>query len=43
MEALLPYPENRLMALAHSLVVRGVVDESELGDRLAAVRSRLHG
>ncbi|OBI43890.1 thiocyanate hydrolase [Mycobacterium colombiense] len=39
----LPYPENRLVALAHSLVVRGVIDESELEDRLAAVRSRLHG
>ncbi|OSC25376.1 thiocyanate hydrolase [Mycobacterium vulneris] len=37
----LPYPENRLVALAHSLVVRGVIDESELEDRLAAVRSRL--
>lgn len=39
----LPYPENRLMALAHSLVARGVIDESELEDRLAAVRARLHG
>ncbi|OBJ00530.1 thiocyanate hydrolase [Mycobacterium sp. 1465703.0] len=38
----LPYPENRLVALAHSLVVRGVIDESELEDRLAAVRARLH-
>ncbi|OMC27124.1 thiocyanate hydrolase [Mycobacterium colombiense] len=39
----LPYPENRLVALAHSLVVRGVIDESELEDRLAAVRTRLQG
>lgn len=39
----LPYPENRLVALAHSLVVRGVIDESELEDRLAAVRARLQG
>ena len=39
----LPSPENRLMALAHSLVVRGVIDESELADRLAAVRARLQG
>ena len=39
----LPYPENRLVALAHSLLVRGVIDESELEDRLAAVRARLQG
>lgn len=37
----LPYPENRLVALAHSLVARGVIDEAELKDRLAAVRARL--
>jgi hypothetical protein len=37
----LPYPENRLMALAHSLLVRGVIDEAELRQRLDAVRSRL--
>jgi hypothetical protein len=37
----LPYPENQLMALAHSLVARGVIDEAELAERLAAVRSRL--
>ncbi|MGO9926997.1 MAG: thiocyanate hydrolase [Mycobacterium sp.] len=37
----LPYPENRLVALAHSLVVRGVIDEAELAERLAAVRARL--
>ena len=34
----LPYPESRLVALAHSLVARGVLDEAELEDRLAAVR-----
>ena len=37
----LPYPENRLVALAHSLVMRGVIDEAELEKRLAAVRARL--
>ena len=37
----LPYPENRLVALAHSLVVRGVIDAPELEARLAAVRARL--
>lgn len=39
----LPYPENRLVALAHSLVARGVIDEDELAARLAAVRARLEG
>ena len=37
----LPYPENQLVALAHSLVARGVIDESELEERMAAVRARL--
>jgi hypothetical protein len=37
----LPYPENRLVALAHSLVARGVIDEAELEQRLATVRVRL--
>ena len=31
----LPYPENQLVALAHSLVACGVIDETELQDRLA--------
>jgi hypothetical protein len=37
----LPYPENRLVALAHSLLARGVIDEAELEGRMAAVRARL--
>ena len=37
----LPYPENRLVALAHSLLTRGVIGEAELEERLAAVRARL--
>lgn len=37
----LPYPENQLVALAHSLVTRGVIDETELRHRLDAVRARL--
>jgi hypothetical protein len=37
----LPYPENRLVALAHSLLARGVIDEAELEERMAAVRARL--
>ena len=39
--AKLPYPENQLVALAHSLVARGVIDEVELRRRLDAVRTRL--
>ncbi|QVI25374.1 thiocyanate hydrolase [Nocardia tengchongensis] len=37
----LPYPENQLVALAHSLLTRGVIDETELRERLASVRARL--
>jgi hypothetical protein len=37
----LPYPENQLVSLAHSLVVRGVIDEAELEERMAAIRARL--
>ncbi|MGK2879758.1 MAG: thiocyanate hydrolase [Mycobacterium sp.] len=37
----LPYPENQLMALAHSLLARGVIDEAMLQQRLASVRARL--
>ncbi|MGV0850270.1 thiocyanate hydrolase [Mycolicibacterium phlei] len=39
--AQLPYPENQLVALAHSLVARGVIDETELRERLARIRARL--
>jgi hypothetical protein len=37
----LPYPENQLLSLAHSLVVGGVIDETELQDRIASIRARL--
>ncbi|MGP4058627.1 thiocyanate hydrolase [Mycobacterium sp. 4D054] len=37
----LPYPENQLMSLAHSLIARGVIDEATLARRMAAVRARL--
>jgi len=37
----LPYPENQLMALAHSLLDRGVISEADLQRRMAAVRARL--
>ena len=37
----LPYPENQLVALAHSLVARGIIDEAELKQRLTSIRERL--
>ncbi|MFD4429246.1 thiocyanate hydrolase [Nocardia sp. NPDC058497] len=37
----LPYPENQLVALAHSLVTRGIIDEHELQERLTTIRARL--
>lgn len=37
----LPYPENQLVALAHSLVARGLIDEDELQKRLTKIRARL--
>ena len=39
--ASLPYPENQLVSLAHSLMLRGVIDEAELRQRLASIRDRL--
>ncbi len=39
--ASLPFPENQLVALAHSLLARGVIDEAELRRRLDSVRTRL--
>lgn len=37
----LPAPERQLIALAHSLVARGIIEEDELARRMAAVRGRL--
>jgi hypothetical protein len=37
----LPFPENQLVALAHSLIARNVIDEAALADRMQAVRARL--
>lgn len=37
----LPYPENQLVALAHSLLVHGIIDEQDLRQRLTVVRERL--
>lgn len=39
--AKLPFPENQLVSLAHSLIMRGVIDEAALVSRMAAVRARL--
>jgi hypothetical protein len=36
-----PYPESQLVALAHSLLARGVITEDELQQRLSVVRARL--
>ncbi len=37
----LPYPESQLVSLAHSLLARGVITETDLRERLAAIRARL--
>ena len=37
----LPFPENQLVALAHSLLARGVISEEDLRQRLAVIRARL--
>ena len=37
----LPFPESQLVALAHSLIGRGVIDEDTLATRLDAVCARL--
>ena len=39
--AALPAPERQLVALAHSLVARGVIEEEALARRMEAVRRRL--
>jgi hypothetical protein len=37
----LPYPENQLVSLAHTLVTRGIIDDVELQRRLISIRARL--
>ena len=37
----LPYPANQLVALAHSLLARGVISEADLQTRMAAIRARM--
>lgn len=36
-----PFPERQLLALAHSLLKRGIIQEQELAQRLEAVMKRL--
>lgn len=36
-----PFPERQLLALAHSLIKRGLIDENVLGERMKQVIARL--
>lgn len=36
-----PYPERQLLALAHSMIKRGLLDESELESRMKEIGERL--
>lgn len=36
-----PAPERQLLALAHTMLDRGLVDEGELASRMRAIRERL--
>lgn len=38
----LPYPENQLLALAHSMIRRGIFNEQELAKHMAEVEKRLN-
>jgi hypothetical protein len=37
----IPFPERQLLALAHSLIRRGLIDEEELARRMKEVYERL--
>ncbi|MDE0250495.1 MAG: hypothetical protein OXK72_05740 [Gammaproteobacteria bacterium] len=37
-----PYPERQLLALAHSMIQRGLIDEEELAARMKFVNKRLN-
>ncbi len=37
-----PFPERQLLALAHSMIRRGLMDEEELANRMAEVNRRLN-
>lgn len=36
-----PAPERQLLALAHTMLDRGLVDEAELANRMRSIRARL--
>jgi hypothetical protein len=36
-----PFPERQLLALAHSMIRRGLVDEADLAERMGQVHARL--
>ncbi len=38
-----PAPERQLLALAHTMLDRGLVSEHELANRMSKIRSRLEG
>ncbi len=38
-----PFPERQLLALAHSMLRRGLIDEAELARRMEEVDRRLNG
>lgn len=37
-----PFPERQLLALAHSMIKRGIMDEDELAQRMKQVDQRLN-
>jgi hypothetical protein len=37
-----PFPERQLLALAHSMIKRGLIDEQELSARMKVVERRLN-
>ena len=37
-----PFPERQLLALAHSMIRRGMIDESELAEKMKIIDKRLN-
>lgn len=37
-----PFPERQLLALAHSMIARGMIDEGELSEKMRIVERRLN-
>ncbi len=38
----IPFPERQLLALAHSMIKRGLIDEKDLARRMEEVEKRLN-